>query len=158
MAAPGQKSDDRFRARWVCYKCLEDNPRNKSLLDVHCLNRLDAHKRFPESLVWWRSDKNHLEIYDEKSPGRIPPVRPVPFLKYDSGMMFKLCDGQRCWGQRCRYAHSIEERDRWNSRRQFQPKSERYHCKFYITISKMERPCMYDCTYTLETGHYKLNS
>ena len=121
----GQKSDNPFRTRWVCYKCLEDNPRNKSLLDSGCTNNY-AHRGFPKIRVWWRSDKNHLEIYHEKTPGRVPQVR------NDSGMIFKLCDGRRCWGQSCRYAHSIEERDRWSSKRQIQPKNERHHRKFYI--------------------------
>lgn len=121
MAEQAGESDkpDSFGAKWVCCKCLEDNPRNKSLLNAHCMDRSGAHERFPETLVWWRAKKNHLEIYDETAPGRVPKVRPVPAAF--GNMKFKLCDPSRCLGERCTHAHSIEEREMWNSKR-FQPK------------------------------------
>ena len=96
----------------VCIKCLEDDPRNKSLLNKSCLNE-NEHRQFPKTLVWWRAEKGHLELYDSSMPGKIPKIRPVPFVKYGR-IKFALCDPSRCWGHKCRFAHSVEEREIWN--------------------------------------------
>ena len=126
---------DPFGAKWVCKKCLQDNPRQKALLDVHCMNE-SAHEHFPEIRVWWRAEKNHLEIYDESAPGKVPKIRPAPVSSHGN-MRFILCDRSRCWGDRCRYAHSIEEREVWNSRRfhsKHVPSEKQYNCSSLIII------------------------
>ena len=110
-------------ANWVCKKCLEDNPKNKSLLWTTCLDR-GGHKRFPQARVWWWAERSHLELYDHRIPGRIPEVRQIPFSNFDDGKPARLCDPSRCWGYKCRFAHSVEEREIWNARN-LKPKDTR---------------------------------
>ena len=102
----------------VCIRCLQDNPRDESLLRKTCLD-VDGHEHLPKIQVWWWAEKNHLELYDYRAPGRIPKIRPMPYSKFDG--KFSLCDPSRCRRDRCNYAHSIEEREIWNARK-FRPK------------------------------------
>ena len=105
---------EKVKWKWVCLKCLEDNPRNGSLLRTICLD-VERHRNFPKVQVWWWAEKNHLEVYDHETPGRIPELRPMPFSKFDG--KFALCDPSRCWGYKCKFAHSIEEREIWNAKK-----------------------------------------
>ena len=113
MARREGRSDD-FELGEVCTKCLEADPRNKSLLRMICMNKV-KHNHGQKTMVWWREEKSHLEVYDESMPGKIPPIRPMPFAKFEG--KFWLCDRSRCWRDKCRFAHSIEEREVWNARK-----------------------------------------
>ena len=112
-----------LETEFVCNKCLEDNPRDKSLLSVICLKSNNEHGRFRETEVWWRTEKGHLEVFYDDMPGQIPRIRPMPLSKHEG--KFNLCDPSRCWGKRCRFAHSIEEREAWNAEKFNQPKAAR---------------------------------
>lgn len=117
-----------MRIKWtrVCRKCLENIPWNKSLLSAICWKE-DSHYDIDKVRVWWRVGSNlgnHMEIYDDSMPGRIPHVRPMPLTQFEG--KFSLCDRSRCWGDRCKFAHSIEEREAWNGKK-FQSKQQRSH-------------------------------
>ena len=98
----------------VCLRCLHDNPRDESLLKMACLDKA-GHGRLPRVQVWWWAEKNHLELYEYSTPGRIPKIRPMPNSKFDG--KFSLCDPSRCYGDRCKFAHSVEEREIWNAKK-----------------------------------------
>ena len=102
----------------VCIRCLQDNPRDKSLLKTPCFD-VAGHGHLPRVQVWWWAEKSHLELYDYRAPGKIPRIRPMPRPNFDG--KFSLCDPSRCWGDRCKFAHSIEEREIWNAKK-FKPK------------------------------------
>lgn len=126
MAQYTHSSED-MKIKWVCRKCLENDPSNKSLLTVYCLDK-DDHgysKGRGKIRVWWRAgERNHLEIYDERMPGGIPEIRPMPSARFHG--KFYLCNrGSRCLGKKCNFAHSIEERDVWNAKK-FQSKHVSY--------------------------------
>ena len=111
MAGRSEKTGS-FETNWVCIKCLEDNPRNKDILNKSCLDE-NGHRQCDKTQVWWRAEKGHLELYDSSKPGNVPKIRPVPFTNHGR-MKFALCDPSRCWGYKCRFAHSVEEREIWN--------------------------------------------
>lgn len=115
----------------VCVRCLQDNPRNEQLLERSCLD-VAGHGRFPKVKVWWWTEKNHLELYDASAPGRIPKIRPMPYSTFDG--KFSLCDPSRCFGEKCKFAHSIEEREIWNAKK-FRPKDPRISKQHYINDS-----------------------
>ena len=99
----------------VCIRCLQDNPRDESLLKRPCLD-VAGHGHLHRVQVWWWAEKNHLELYDYRALGKIPRIRPTPPSNFDGE--FKLCDpSKRCWGARCKFAHSIEEREIWNAKK-----------------------------------------
>ena len=113
MAGREGRSED-FELGEVCTKCLETDPRNKSLLRMICMNKV-KHNHWPlqKTVVWWREEKSHLEVYDESMPGKIPLIRHMPFTTFEG--KFWLCDRSRCWADRCKFAHSIEEMEVWNA-------------------------------------------
>ena len=122
----GYRKGENPKWKRVCVRCLQDNPRNEQLLERSCLD-ITGHGRFPEVQVWWWAEMNHLELYDYRSPGRIPKIRPIPYANFDG--KFSLCDPSRCFGKRCKFAHSIEERETWNAEksRPKDPPSSKQH-------------------------------
>ena len=101
----------------VCIKCLEDNPRNFTLMTQICTSQHPSHSDSRQVRVWkWRKNREGiLEIYP--SVHDKPAVRPRPmFLKFSG--KFKLCrkaTSNGCRKRDCNYAHSVEEMERWNA-------------------------------------------
>lgn len=95
----------------VCKRCLEEDPTTAWLLKTLC-NRSEIHSlNEPQVLVTWSGTKKRLVVVEGN-----PPIRPIP-KRSISGHQFILCDGTRCKGERCSYAHSFEELDAWNEER-----------------------------------------
>ena len=129
----------------VCIRCLQDNPRDESLLKVACLD-IAGHGRFPTVQVWWWAEKNHLELYEYRAPERIPKIRPMPYSKFDG--KFSLCDLSRCWGDGCKFAHSIEEREIWNAKKfrsKDVPSSKSLNTTAFKTKSGNNEGCRKNC-------------
>ena len=103
----------------ICSKCLHEDPSRFELVTFKCFNS-DRHRGKHKIEVCWNSQSRLLEpmLYPQclrdDSESRI---RPMPSISITG--RFVLCDPQRgkCTGDKCTFAHSIEERDAWNSQR-----------------------------------------
>lgn len=99
---------------YVCRKCLEDHPGRIDLLTHKCFAER-AHSAIPRVQAQWTERRQLERVTSAGTPIssiQSASVRPMP--RVDIPGRFTLCDGKRCKGESCTYAHSIEERDAWN--------------------------------------------
>ena len=100
----------------VCKKCLEQNSSGISLLKNVCNGNHSGSEAEQKVRVMWSGAEKRLVVV-----GGDPPIRPVPKAgilpkRSNSGHHFILCDGDRCRGESCSYAHSYEELSAWNEK------------------------------------------
>ena len=87
----------------VCKRCFQWYPEDLTLISLKCRG---GHGYVGYMNVRWNNQRERLEQVN---------IRPMPQVKMRSGAKFLLCDGKRCIGENCTYAHSIEEQDAWNN-------------------------------------------
>ena len=110
--------------RDICGKCLHEDPSRFELVTFKCFYS-DRHRGEQKMEVRWNPQSRGLEptLYpaqrsrDRDGCERQSPIRPMPTISITG--RFVLCDPQRgkCRGDKCTFAHSIEERDAWNAQR-----------------------------------------
>lgn len=116
---------------YVCRSCVRDDPSLKQLLHHKCFEPR-RHGNTPRVAVQWNPQAGILEPAPTHSVspsgvsqgqvlepgGRRPAIRPLPAnASLPAGRGFRLCNTKygRCRGERCTFAHSIEEREAWNA-------------------------------------------
>lgn len=114
----------------VCSVCLSANPSIRDLIDVGCF-KPGAHAKAPRVPVRWNHDSRRIErdrslmeFSKDTFFGSLPvskpdsrvSIRQMPRVNVPKGgRRFIMCDlGWRCGGDRCTFAHSVEEREAWN--------------------------------------------
>lgn len=119
----------------VCVRCLENNPRNLSLLHHQCIDKV-SHGEQNQARVWILQNEGTLELYPDMEER--PTVRSKPIFLNFRGK-FKLCYKatryvvEQCQlGEKCNHAHSVKELEIWNklkfpTRCQLGPESGIYH-------------------------------
>lgn len=104
----------------VCSVCLSANPSEISLITFGCF-KPGAHVKANRVPVRWSVEYRRVErIRSHESsaarPRSVLGIRPMPSDVPPRGKRFIVCDrGWRCGGDRCTFAHSLEERESWNS-------------------------------------------
>ena len=108
----------------ICSKCLHEDPSQFELVTFKCFNS-DHHRGEQKMEVCWNPQSRELEpmLYppqrsrDQDSSKQQSQIRPMPTISISG--RFVLCDPRRgkCRGDKCTFAHSIEERDAWNAQR-----------------------------------------
>ena len=98
-----------WKGSLVCKRCFENDPTCIALLKMVCSRNHSLNE--PQVRVFWSGTERRLVAVDGN-----PPIRPVP-KRSISGHQFILCDGLRCKGERCSFAHSWEEQAAWNDER-----------------------------------------
>ena len=105
--------------RDICSKCLYEDPSRYELVTFKCFDS-DRHRGEQKMEVCWNCQSKELEpmLYPSQDDSswqhsRIRPMPTVPVTR-----KFVLCNTRRrkCRGDKCTYAHSIEEMDDWNAR------------------------------------------
>ena len=106
--------------RDICRKCLYEDPSQYELVTFKCFQS-DRHRGEQKMAVCWNPQSRELEpmLYHPRddSAERESRIRPMPTDPVTR--RFVLCNTRRtgkCRGDKCTYAHSIEERDAWNAR------------------------------------------
>lgn len=105
--------------RDICSKCLYEDPSRYDLVTFKCFDS-DRHRGEQKMDVCWNFQSRELEpmLYpsQDDSAERQSRIRPMPTVLVTR--KFALCNPLRrkCRGEKCTYAHSIEERDAWNAR------------------------------------------
>ena len=125
MAEPSITAD------YVCNVCLSANPSIRDLIDVGCF-KPGAHAKAPRVPVRWNHGSRRMErvrtsmepssdtylgsLSLSKPPDNRINIRPMPRVSVPhGGKRFIMCDlGWRCGGDKCTFAHSMEEREAWN--------------------------------------------
>ena len=100
----------------------------------------------PQVRVTWSGTEKCLVVVEDD-----PPIRPIP-KRTISGHQFILCDGARCKGEWCSYAHSLEEQAAWNE--------ERKHAQSLKTFlatpnSGKARRVAYACFFSIPCVHVR---
>ena len=105
--------------RDICGKCLHEDPSRFELVTFKCFNS-DHHRGKQKMEVCWNPQSSKLEptLYPQHlrdDSERQSWIRPMPTITITG--RFVLCDPRRgkCRGDKCTFAHSIEERDTWNA-------------------------------------------
>ena len=71
-------------------------------------------------LARWSPEEGRLSRVIARSAGTgagraTRSVRPLPNVSLPPGRKFVLCDSGRCRGENCPFAHSLQEREAWNT-------------------------------------------
>lgn len=114
---------------YVCRKCLEDHPSRIDLLTHKCFAERGAHSGIPRVQARWTERRQLERVTSASTPIssiQSASVRPMP--RVDIPGRFTLCDGKRCKGESCTFAHSIEERDAWNRQKNSGHSTCKYCC------------------------------
>ena len=103
----------------VCEMCLDSHPERIDLISLKCFAEAGEHLHVPRVNVIWteRMQLERVGVSSASTPSvsqssPTATIRPMPDV-YTRGF-FVLCDGLRCRGKTCTFAHSIVERDAWN--------------------------------------------
>lgn len=99
---------------YVCRKCFEQNPSGISLLKNVCNGNHSVSEQ--KVRVVWSGAEKRLVMVGGDSPIAIRPKPKAILPKRRSNSHFILCDGERCKGESCSYAHSYEELSAWNEK------------------------------------------
>ena len=87
----------------VCRHCFEANPYDISLVSASSkCNNEPLHGKF---------SVDNVKVFIQN--GKLVKIRPRPQIHLPGGR-FVLCNGAKCRGNACTYAHSPEEMDAWN--------------------------------------------
>ena len=97
----------------VCDLCLRSRPAEYQLISLKCA-RIWEHEGSNRLVrAVWNPVEGRLQAVTSVSGGG---VRPMPRVFFGGG--FRLCDrGNRCRGERCTHAHSVEEQRAWNAQK-----------------------------------------
>lgn len=138
---PSRKDNQyEYGKSYVCNKCLNDHSHDIRLIEYFCF---ESNKRSGKGdeiqqcqhkadrvLVAWNGEKRCLERV------QVPFIRPLPSVTSLTGG-FKLCDGIRCKGMYCTYAHSMEEKIDWNVRTSQKQKITRVSRPLYARLTRV---------------------
>ena len=126
---------------YVCSKCLDDHPGRVDLITHKCFAERGEHSGIPRVQVQWTERRRLKRINSASTPiasiqsSLTAGIRPMP--RVDIPGKFMLCDRQRCKGETCTFAHSIDEQNAWNRQKNSTRKYSKPCCMMLIISSQI---------------------